>query len=204
MHVGFIAMMDLTRNTKISFQPMLANYGYKYKTEYQWQGNTNLHYLTQYHQNIRMYEFPIMVGYYFRAQTWRPYVQGGTYYAFVSSSNTAVSVTEATTSGGGTNSIVEYSSSVSSSSLYQKHHIGVLGGGGIQFLGERIHIGLEANYRFLFTKLNTTESRYSNNQVVSGYNDVADDIRFSNVAITLNMIVPIQSRRKSSLPFCDY
>jgi hypothetical protein len=202
-HLGVVAMFEPIRQVKISTQPMLGNYAYKYNTEYIIPGDTNAHYLLQCHQNLRMFEFPIIAGYYFVNKTWQPYVQGGVYYAYASSTALTAAVTETLTVNGTDDPISVRNNAINSTPFHQKHHMGLLGGGGIQYLADKIHFGLELNYRFLITKLRSDENGPSNNPVVPGLDAVADDIWFSNLALTFNVLIPIQSRRESALPFCD-
>jgi len=198
MQMGFIIMYDINRMIKISLQPSTNDYTYKYSNSYTWTGNTNLLYESEYAQKLRFFEIPLIVGFYMSYQTWQPYFQGGIYYGRVLDATTKISVVETSPNLVGSNQSLNYSTLTNSTSLYGKNQFGVLAGAGIAYLIGNTRIGLEANYRFLITNLNTTETQFSNNQVVSGGYDVPDKFKFSNLAITLNVIVPLVCKNSST------
>lgn len=199
MQMGFIIMYDLTKMLKISLQPSTNDYTYKYKNTYNWTGNTVLQYEAEYAQKLRFLEIPLIVGFYAaNYQTWQPYFQGGVYYGRVMDATTQISVVETSTNLVGSDQSLSYTTLANSKDLYGKSHFGILAGAGISYLAGSTRIGLEANYRLLITNLNTTETQFVNNQVVSGGYDVPDKFKFSNLAITLNVIVPLVCKNSSS------
>lgn len=204
--MGFILMYDLSRFLKISIQPSSNDYTYKYQNTYNWQGNTILQYESQYTHKMRFFEVPVILGLYMTYQTWQPYFQGGIYYGRVVDATTNISVVETSTNLAGSNQSLNYSTNSNSADLYSKNQFGVLAGAGIAYLIGKTRIGLEANYRLLISNLNTIETRFMNNQVVSGNYDVPDKFKFSNLAITLNVIVPLVCKNSSSrggAVFCE-
>lgn len=205
-HMGFIIMYDINRFLKLSLQPSSNDYVYKYRNTYNWQGNTNLQYQSDFDHKVRFFEVPLILGLYMTYQTWQPYFQGGVYYGRVLDATTEVSVVETSTNLSGSNSSLDYLTAYNSADLYGKNQFGVLAGAGIAYLAGNTRIGLEANYRLLISNLNTTETQYMNNQVVSGNYDVPDKFKFSNLAITLNVIVPLVCKNSSSrggAVFCE-
>ncbi|NJO88279.1 MAG: PorT family protein [Chloroflexia bacterium] len=199
MQMGFILMYDVNRLIKVSLQPSSNDYTYKYSNTYAWTGTTVLQYEAEYAQKLRFFEVPLIVGFYMaNFQTWQPYFQGGIYYGRVLDATTSISIVETSTNLVGQNQSLSYTTLANSKDLYGKNHFGVLAGAGISYLAGSTRIGLEANYRLLLTNLNTTETQFSNNQVVSGGYDVPDKFKFSNLAITLNVIVPLVCKNSSS------
>ncbi len=199
MQMGFILMYDVNRLIKVSLQPSSNDYTYKYRNTYIWTGTTELQYEAEYAQKLRFFEVPLIIGFYMaNFQTWQPYFQGGIYYGRVMDATTLVSVVETSTNLVGSDQSLSYTTLANSKDLYGKNHFGVLAGAGISYLAGSTRIGLEANYRLLLTNLNTTETQFANNQVVSGGYDVPDKFKFSNLAITLNVIVPLVCKNSSS------
>jgi len=206
MQMGFIFMYDLNKIVKLSLQPSSNDYSYKYSTIYQWTGNTNLQFETLYTQKLRFFELPLIVGFYMTYKKWQPYFQGGIYYGRLINGVSDNSVVETSSNLAGSNQSLSYSTSANSTDLYQKNHYGILAGAGISYLFGKSRIGLEANYRLLLSNLNTTETQYMNNQVVSGNYDVPDKFKFSNLAVSINIIVPLKCDNSSSRGgalFCD-
>jgi len=193
--MGFIMRYSITRDIKVSIQPAVNDYSYKYSTEYSWTGTTNLTYLLEYKQSMRFFELPLIVGYYFKAKNWQPYIQGGAYYAMLMNSNSYTDITETLD-----NQVLTASSTVNADGIYNKNQFGVLAGAGIRYAAGRTLIGFEANYRFMLTSLSSTESRYENNNVIGNY-DVSDDVLFSNIALTINITVPLVCNAKKDGPF---
>jgi len=193
--MGFVIRYSLSREIKIKLQPSMNDYSFKYSNEYSWQGSTNLSYLTEYHQNMRFLEIPVLLGYYFKAEQWQPYVQAGLYYARLMNSNSYADITETTD-----NQVLTYSTTTNSNGIYQENQFGVIGGGGIRYAAGKAMIGIEANYRFLLSKLSSTTSRYGNNQVTGNY-DITDDLLFNNIAISIHITVPLQCADSKDGPF---
>ncbi len=193
--MGFILRYSITQAIKISVQPSINDYSYRYSTEYSWTGSTNLNYLLEYKQSMRFFEIPLIVGYYFKAQKWQPYVQGGGYYTMLMNSDSYTDITETLD-----NQILNSSSTVNSNGIYKKNQFGILAGAGIRYAAGRTLIGFEANYRFLLTPLSSTASRYGNNQVIGNY-DISDDVLFNNIAFTVNITVPLVCNEKKNGPY---
>lgn len=209
MQFGFIFMYDITRLIKISLQPGLNDYVYKYKNSYTWAGKTNLQYESEFAHRLRFFEIPLMVGLYTTYSSWQPYFQGGIYYARLLNANSNIKNIETSSNLSGSEQKLEYETGAHTPDLYAKNHYGALAGVGISYLTGNMRIGLEANYRLLLSNLNTTETQYMNNQIVSGNYDVPDKFKFSNLAITLNLIVSLSSTkpdgrsRGSGSVFCN-
>lgn len=193
--MGFIFRYSISQDIKISIQPSINDYSFKYSNEYSWQGTTNLSYLVEHHQNMRFFEIPLLVGYYFRAQQWQPYVQAGAYYGMLMNSNSYADVTETSAT-----QTLNYSTTVNSNGIYKKNQYGLIGGGGIRYAAGKTVIGIEANYRFLLSKLSSTASRYGNNQVTGNY-DITDDLLFNNIAISINITVPLVCNDDKNGPY---
>ena len=135
--VGFVLRYSITREIKINLQPSMIDYSFKYSNEYSWQGTTNLSYLVEHHQNMRFFEIPLLVGYYFKAQQWQPYVQAGAYYAKLMNSNSYADVTETLD-----NQTLNYSTMVNSNGIYKENQYGLIGGGGIRYAAGKAMIGI--------------------------------------------------------------
>ncbi|OQX98153.1 MAG: hypothetical protein B6I20_11405 [Bacteroidetes bacterium 4572_117] len=197
--MGFIIRYNITRDIKISIQPSMNDYSFKYSNEYSWQGVTNLNYLAEHHQNLRFFELPLILGFYYKAQKWQPYLQAGAYYARLMNSNSHTSITETSDTQS-----LNYTTTVNSNNIYNKNQYGVIGGGGLRYAAGRTLIGIEANYRVLLSEFSSTASRYGNNQVTGNY-DITDKLLLNNIAITLNITVPLvcsSSENEGPFIFC--
>ena len=183
--MGFVLRYSFSKAIKLSLQPAINEYAYRYSTEYTWTGTTNLNYLLEYKQSMRFFELPIIVGYYFKADKWQSYVQAGGYYTMLMNSNSHTNITETLD-----NQVLNSSSTVNSNGIYSKNQFGIIAGVGIRYAAGRTMIGFEANYRLLLSKLSSTSSRYANTQVIGNYN-ISDDVLFNNIAFTINVSVPL-------------
>jgi hypothetical protein len=204
--MGFILQYDLNKILKISIQPANYNYTYKYLTTYNWQGNTSLSYHSEFAHHIKYFDLPLIAGFYMTYRPWQPYFQAGIFYGRITDATSYISVRETTSSLAGSEQINEYLTTSGSGNLYKKNQYGILGGAGISYLAGNTRISLEANYRVMLSNLNTVESQYNNNQVVSGNYDVPDSFKFSNLEISLQLLIPFfckaTSSRGSSV-FCE-
>ena len=204
--MGFIFMYNISKLMKISIQPSSNNYTYKYKNSYQWTGNTILQYQTQYAHHLRIFEVPLIAGFYMSYKTWQPYFQGGIFYGRLLNATADISLVETSSNLAGSSQSLNYSTSSSSTDLYKKNQYGISGGAGLDYLIGKTRIGIDANYKLLLSNLNTTETQYVNNQVVSGTYDVPDKFKFSNLSINIHIIVPIKcdsSGGRGGALFCE-
>jgi hypothetical protein len=203
---GIILNYNLSKIFTIGLYPSLTDYSYRYENIYQWSGNTNLQYQANIMHRLNFFELPLILGIHTTFKKWQPYYQGGIYYGHFKGSNTSFSVVETSPNLAGTNQTISYSTTVNSSDQYVKNQYGLLAGVGIAYVLGGLKIGLEGNLKFLMSNLNTIESRYQNNIVVSGNYDVPDRFKFSNLSINLNITVPLvcknQSGKNGSL-FCE-
>ncbi|GEM_PF-2969909 len=196
--LGFILMYDISRFIKLSLQPTSIDYSYKYQTNYTWTGNTNLQYQTDYIHRMRFFEVPLIAGLYLDYGRFQPYFQGGAYYGRLLNGTSDISTVETSTNLAGTSQSLNYSTSNYSGNIYQKNQYGILAGAGLSWMLQRARLGIEANYRLLLSNLSTDETTYTNNQVVSGSYDVPDKFKFSNIAININLIIPLKSGSSGS------
>ncbi len=196
MQFGFIFMYDITRVLKISLQPGLHDYVYKYNNTYNWTGKTNLQYETVFAHRLRFVEVPLILGVYTTYNSWQPYFQGGAFYGRLLDANSNINVRETSSNLTNTNQTLEYKTSSNTANLYMKNHFGVLAGAGISYLTGTMRIGLEANYKLFLSDLNSTETQYMNNQIVSGNYDVPDKFKLSNLEISLNLIITMSSAKR--------
>ena len=193
--MGFLVRYNLSREIKISIQPATIEYSFGYQNQYSWQGTTNLSYLVEHNQNMRFFEIPLMIGYFFRAEEWQPYIQAGGYYARLMSSNSYADVTETTDF-----QTLQYSTTVNSNGIYKKNQYGVLVGGGLRYAAGKTMIGVEANYRFLLSKLSSTATRFDNNQTIGNY-DISDELLLNNLAISIIVTVPLVCKDSKNGPY---
>lgn len=198
LSLGFIIRYDITKVLKLSIQPSSNDYKYGYTTLYQWAGNTNLQIESEYNHKLRFFELPLILGVHTTYQTWQPYFQGGVYWGRILDATTETSVVETSTNLVGSEDSESYTTLANSASLYKKNQYGLVVGAGLAYQAGRTTIGLEANYRLVLSNLNTTETQFMNNQVVSGSYDVPDKFKFSNLELTLNIIVPLICRNSST------
>ncbi|MFN8254798.1 MAG: hypothetical protein U0W24_03860 [Bacteroidales bacterium] len=203
----FLILYDINNFLKLGLQPSSNDYVYKYTTSYEWTGNTNLIYETLYTQRIRMYEVPLMLGLYLNYGNFQPYFQGGGYYGRLVSGISDMSVVETSSNLAGSTQSLNYTTSANSGNLYQKNHYGLVVGSGIAYLFGRSRLSLEADYKVLLSDLNSDETAFVNNQVVSGNYDVPDKFKFSNLSINLILVVPLKCKNggssKGGAVFCE-
>jgi hypothetical protein len=196
--LGFIFNYNINKIFTLGLHPLIIDYKYAYKNTYQWSGHTNLLYEAQIAHNLNFFELPLILGIHTTFKKWQPYYQGGIYYGHLKTAHTNISVVETSPNLSGSDQSLNYSTSVNSLDQYTKNQYGLIAGAGIAYVGGGINVGIEANLRFLMSNLNSIESRYSNNVIVSGNYDVPDRFKFSNLAINLNIIVPLVCKNQNS------
>ncbi len=198
MQMGFILMYDISPIIKISLQPSMNEYIYKYKNTYEWAGKSNLQSETAFTHSVRFFEVPLILGFYTTYNSFQPYFQTGLFYGKLLGADSQMKVSETNSNLGTSSKKLEYETSAYTAELYAKQQYGALLGAGISYLTGNMRIGLEANYRFMISDLNTIETQYMSNQVVSGSYDVPDKFKFTNIAVNLNLIVLLSSSKQAS------
>jgi hypothetical protein len=204
--LGIILNYNINKIFTLGLHPLIIDYKYAYKNTYQWSGHTNLLYEAQIAHNLSFFELPLLLGIHTTFKKWQPYYQGGIYFGHLKTTHTDISVVETSPNLSGSDQSLNYSTSVNSVDQYTKNQYGLMAGAGIAYVGGGISVGIEANLRFLISNLNSIESRYSNNVIISGNYDIPDRFKFSNLAINLNIIVPLVCRNqngKGGSLFCE-
>jgi hypothetical protein len=203
---GFIINYKLNNIITISLEPVNIDYTYKYKNTYQWTGHTNLLFESDFTHRLSFFEIPLIVGFHTTFKKWQPYYLAGVYYGFLKNANTDISVNESSTSLSGSNQVMNYSTNVNSTNQYTSNQFGALGGIGISYAAGGLKINLDARVRLLFTNLNTDESRFQNNMIVSGAYDVPDKFKLTNLSVNLGITVPLLCKNQSGrggAVFCE-
>jgi len=196
--MGFMLNYNFSKIISLGFYPLLSEYIYRYKNTYQWSGNTNLIYEASIAHHLNFFELPLILGFHTTFKKWQPYYQGGIFYGLLKGAKTNLSVIETSSNLSGSEQSIKYSTAVSSSDQYARNHYGLIAGAGVAYVGGGIKVGLEANMRFFLSNLNSIESRYQNNVIVSGNYDVPDKFKLSNLSINLCISMPLVCKNQNN------
>jgi hypothetical protein len=158
----------------------IENSAKQVNTEYQFQ--TRLQYV----------EVPLMVKYELLQGKFKPYLQAGGYYGFLTDALKNVKITAVDQASGGDSEINVTELSVGTEERTKRMNYGLaLGVGFTQNVGNA-RLGLEVNYHHGLENLDNGALKYSDNQLLTGTYDVPDDYAMQNINVVLQIIIPLK------------
>ncbi len=177
------------------FAPGYKNMGYNYKNTYKWQdqatptNNFELNYNQI--QTLEYAIFPISIKYEFLKKTFKPYIHAGILAAVSIKASKKLEISGTDNASGGTTNFERTPITSDASSLIAATWTAALGGIGLNYDKLNIRLFIEANYMLGFNNITNPNTRYTTNPF-AGSGDVLDDIRISNIDISLGAMFPLK------------
>lgn len=179
----------------LSIQPTYKHNRFAYENNYNWRDAENpdnrleLNYYQQ--QNIDYFDIPVIAKYEKMFNKICPYIQGGIYSSFLVNATKSVDVSGVDYASGGINKFENETIIVGASDLFAKKHWGLIGGVGLFYNQGNVRFNLDFMYRHGLSNIASTKNRTSNDRL-SGVGDTMDDMRLSNIAVTMGCLFPLR------------
>ncbi len=193
---GFLVGFEFLRGLSANLEPVYSTYRYSYSVSYDYSSEedpTKSVALAFNHTNQLQYiELPLTFKYELMQGKTKPFVKGGAYITTLLNATKKVEeeITDNATGGNTIYEKNEYAGEITN--FYQKSNWGLqLGIGVTQNLGNA-RFGLEVNYKSGMKNISNSNSRFRDNQFLSGVFDAQDDIKLKAVEISLSVVMPLK------------
>ncbi len=196
LQFGFSVSYEFIRGLSITTFPSYSSYRFEYGNSFRWNDleNPNKQVSTSYKIQTRLQyiDLPLSIKYEFLRGAFKPYIQVGGYYSFLTDALKKVKITGIDQASGADSEINVTELSVGTDDRTQKANFGILGGIGFTQNFGNARIGLEINYHYGLQNLDNGGAKYDDNQLITGTYDVPDDYYLNSLSITMQVIIPLK------------
>lgn len=196
LQFGFSVSYEFIRGLSVNLLPSYSSYRYEYDNSFRWYDADDANKQVQTSYNIQTklqyVDLPLSVKYEFLTGPFKPYIQIGGYYSFLTDANKNVKTTGIDQASGSDSEINVTELSVGIDDRTKSGDYGVLGGIGFTYNIGNARIGLEVNYRYGLENLDNGGMKYIDNQLITGSYDVSDDYNLNILELNLMVIIPLK------------
>lgn len=196
LQFGFSLGYEFLRGMSINLLPSYASYRFSYDNIFHWQDSENAdkRVSTNYNFETRLQyiDLPLTIKYEFSTSKFKPYIQAGGYYSFLTDAIKTVETTGKDQASGSEGEIHVTELSVGIDDRTKKNNYGIIGGLGFTYNIGNARLGLEANYLYGLQNLDNGEMKFMDNQLISGTYDAPDDYSLNSISISMQVIIPLK------------
>lgn len=196
LQFGFSISFEFMTGLSANLLPSYSSYRYSYENSFRWYDsqNQNNQVTTNYEIETRLQyiDLPVTFKYELSRGRFKPYIQAGGYYSFLTDAIKKVKTTGVDQASGSDTEIHVTDISVGIEDRIKKANYGIIGGAGFTYNLGNARFGLEINYQYGLQNLDNGELKYQDNQLVTGTYDVPDDHRLDNLTLNLQVIIPLK------------
>lgn len=193
---GFSVGYEFVKGLSANVLPSYALYRFSYDNSFRWydSDNPDKRVMTSYtvETQLQYIELPVTFKYELTSGKFKPYIQAGAYYSFLTDATKKVNTSGLDQASGGDAEINVTELSVGIEDRTKKANYGIIGGIGFTYNVGNARIGLEVNYHYGLQNLDNGELKYLDNQLISGTYDVPDDYSLDNLELSLQVIIPLK------------
>ncbi len=196
LQFGFSLGYEFLRGMSVNLLPSYASYRFSYENTFHWQDSENadkrvsMNY--NYETRLQYIDLPLTIKYGLLSGKFKPYVQAGGYYSFLTDAIKKVQTTGEDQASGSEAEINITELSVGIDDRTKKNNYGIIGGVGFTYNLGNARVGLEANYMYGLQNLDNGGMKFMDNQLISGTYDVPDDYNLNNLSISMQVIIPLK------------
>lgn len=196
LQFGFSAGFEFIKGLSVNVLPSYSSYKFSYDNSFRWYDTDDPEKLvtTSYNFETRLQyiSVPLTFKYELTSGRFKPYIQVGGYYNFLTDAIKKVKNTSIDQASGSDSEINVTELSVGIDDRTKSGDYGVLGGIGFTYNIGNARIGLEVNYRYGLENLDNGGMKYIDNQLVTGSYDVSDDYSLNILELNLMVIIPLK------------
>ena len=196
LQFGFSVSFEFMRGLSVNVLPSYSSYRFSYSNSFRWYEtqNPNNQVTTNYEIETRLQyiDIPLTFKYELSRGKFKPYVQAGGYYSFLTDAIKKVKTTGVDQASGSDTEIQVTDLSVGIKDRIKKANYGIIGGVGFTYNLGNARFGLEINYQYGLQNLDNGEFKYQDNQLVTGTYDVPDDYSLYNLVLNMQVIIPLK------------
>jgi hypothetical protein len=196
LQFGFSVSWEFIKGLSVNLLPSYTSYRFDYKNSFHWydpenplkQVSTNFHIETR----LQYVELPLTIKYELMHGQFKPYIHAGGYYGWLTDAIKNINTTNTDVASGSDTEIDVTELSVGIEDRTKKANYGIIGGVGFTQNIGNARIGLEINYQYGLQNLDNGGMKFSDSQLITGAYDVSDDYSMNNLAISLQVIIPLK------------
>ena len=196
LQFGFSVSYEFLTGLSVNLLPAYASYRYLYDNSFRWYDaeNQSNNVTTSYKVETRLQyiSLPLTFKYELSRGSFKPYVQVGGYYNYLTDAIKKVETTGIDQASGADQEIDVTNLSVGIEDRIKKWNYGIVGGAGFTYNVGNARLGLEINYHYGLQNLDNGGMKYVDNQLVTGTYDVPDDFSLNNLEISMQVIIPLK------------
>lgn len=193
---GFIIAFEFINNFSAAISPELATYKYQYETSFAWaslENNIQTVNINYTHKTDLLYlDIPLTFRYQLLKGKTKPYIQAGAYIGHLlkATKTTNEEIVDNATGGNTIYENNEYAGNAEN--LFIKPNWGLMAGFLVTHNIGNARLGLSANYRYGMNNITDVKNRFSDNQFLTGTFNAQDDIKLTNIEISLICVIPLK------------
>jgi len=196
LQFGFSAGYEFIRGLSVNILPSYTSYRFSYDNSFSWydsespekQVTTSYNYETR----LQYIDLPLTFKYELTTGRFKPYIQAGAYYSFLTDAVKKVQSTGIDQASGSDSEINVTELSVGIEERIKKANYGIIGGAGFTYNVGNARIGLEVNYHYGLQNLDNGGLKFHDNQLITGTYDVPDDFSLNNLELSMQIIIPLK------------
>ena len=196
LQFGFSAGYEFIRGLSVNILPSYTSYRFSYDNSFSWydsespekQVTTSYNYETR----LQYIDLPLTFKYELTTGRFKPYIQAGAYYSFLTDAVKKVQSTGIDQASGSDSEINVTELSVGIEERIKKANFGIIGGAGFTYNVGNARIGLEVNYHYGLQNLDNGGLKFHDNQLITGTYDVPDDFSLNNLELSMQIIIPLK------------
>lgn len=196
LQFGFSAGYEFIRGLSVNILPSYSSYRFSYENSFRWYDSENpeKQVSTSYNYETRLQyiDLPLTFKYELMTGRFKPYIQAGAYYSFLTDAVKKVQSTGIDQASGSDSEINVTELSVGIEERIKKANYGIIGGAGFTYNVGNARIGLEVNYHYGLQNLDNGGLKFQDNQLITGTYDVPDDFSLNNLDLSIQIIIPLK------------
>lgn len=196
LQFGFSVSYEFLTGLSVNVLPAYTSYRYSYDNSFRWYDaeNQNNNVTTSYNIETRLQyiSLPLTFKYELSRGPFKPYVQVGGYYNYLTDAIKKVKITGVDQASGSDQEINVTNLSVGIDDRIKKWNYGMLAGAGFTYNVGNARLGLEINYHYGLQNLDNGGMKYVDNQLITGTYDVQDDFSLNNLEVSMQVIIPLK------------
>ena len=196
LQFGFSISWEFMKGLSVNLLPSYTSYRFDYTNSFRWYDpeNTLKQVSTYYRVETRLQylELPLTIKYELMHGPFKPYIHAGGYYGWLTDALKNINTTNTDVASGSETEIDVTELSVGIEDRTKRANYGIIGGVGFTQNIGNARIGLEINYQYGLQNLDNGEQKFTDSQLITGAYDVSDDYSMNNLAISLQVIIPLK------------
>lgn len=196
LQFGFSASYEFIRSLSVNILPSYSSFRFSYDNSFRWYDSESQakRVTTSYKFETRLQyiELPLTIKYELSKGSFKPYIQAGGYYSFLTDAIKKVETTGVDQASGSDSEINVTELSVGIEERTKKGNYGILGGVGFTYNVGNARFGLEINYHHGLENLDNGAMKFEDNQLITGTYDVPDDYSLNNINVSMQVIIPLK------------